>query len=160
MGENGKKKINYKVLLINLIISLGVGGLSAAVTKDMMTEYEDLNQPFLAPPQWVFPVVWTILFVLMGVSAYLICQSKCADKRLSLVVYGLNLFFNFMWSIFFFNWHWFLFSAVWLLLLILIVASMIYIFSSCDKLAAKLQIPYLIWLIIAAYLNISIYILN
>ena len=118
-------------------------------------------QPTLAPPMWVFPVVWSILFALMGISAVIIWQSPESELRSK----GLNLFVaqlmvNFFWSLIFFNLQAFGFAFLWLVLLWALVAWMIWTFYQVEPLAAWLQIPYLLWLTFAGYLSFSVWMLN
>lgn len=127
-----------------------------------MQEFQALIKPPLAPPGWLFPVVWTILYALMGYSSYLI-QTSDADtetKSDALMLYTYQLIVNFLWPIFFFNFGWYLFSFVWLIVLWTLVLLMIRSFSKISKTAAYLNIPYLIWLTFAAYLNAGIWWLN
>jgi len=153
------KKINFKRLIISLLIPLVVGAVSSLISMPFMNSNE-LIQPSLAPPGWIFPVVWTILYILMGISFYIILEEDNYDKDYAYVVYFLQLLVNGLWSIFFFVFKWRLFSSIWLLLLILLIITMIIKFYKINKLASLLQIPYLIWCIFALYLNISIYLLN
>lgn len=126
--------------------------------------FASLDKPFLSPPGWLFPVVWTILYTLMGISAYLISQGNAAPiakaKAKALALYTYQLFVNFLWSIFFFNFEWYLFSFIWILLLWALVFIMIKAFYKIDKTAAFLNIPYLLWITFAAYLNFVIWLLN
>lgn len=122
-------------------------------------DYETLKQPFLAPPGWLFPVVWTILYILMGVSYGILKTNNLADNEVDFIYY-LQLGVNALWSIFFFVLKWRLFSFIWILLLALLVISMIIIFYNKNKLAGLLQIPYILWIAFASYLNLSIYLLN
>lgn len=152
-----------KPYIISVVIALAVGGLSAVVTSDSMDVYSKINQPALSPPSILFPIVWTILFTLMGISAALIYSfrdTKRTDVTRALTVYGVNLAVNFLWSIFFFNMQAYLFSFIWLLLLLVVIAAMIVLFKKVSPLAAYLQIPYLLWVTFAGYLNLSIYLLN
>lgn len=152
-----------KPYIISVVIALAVGGLSAAVTSGSMDVYSQIKQPPLSPPSFLFPVVWTILFTLMGIGAALVWHfrlSKPEDVRNALIVYAVNLAINFIWSIIFFNMQAYLFAFVWILLLIAVIAAMIVLFKRVSPLAAYLQIPYLLWVIFAAYLNLAIYILN
>ena len=112
-------RVNWKTLAIALAIPLGVGGLSALVTRRAMDTFSHLNQPPLSPPAWLFPVVWTILFLLMGLASWLVYTSDAPDGviRRALTVYGIQLGVNFLWSILFFNLGWYLFSFCWLVLL-------------------------------------------
>ena len=155
-------KSKSKALIISLLISLGVGALSGFLTKDSMKTFESLVKPALSPPGFVFPIVWTILFILMGVSAYLVWTSDAPriQKQRALAVYGVQLAINFLWSIIFFNLDAYLFAFVWLLLLWLMIILMIYLFGKISRPAAYLQIPYLLWVSFAGYLNLAIYLLN
>ena len=117
--------------------------------------YESLTLPSLAPPGITFPIVWTILYILMGISAYLISQK---DKVPT--IYYIQLFVNALWSIIFFVFKLRLLAFFWIVLLIFLVVIMIYKFYKIDKTAAYLQIPYLLWIAFASYLNLSIYLLN
>ena len=155
-------KIQWKPLIISILISLSVGGLSALLTMSSMNQYKSYSLPVIAPPSYIFPIVWTILFILMGISAYMIFVSK-ADKKLkanALFLYGLQLIINFFWSIIFFNFQLLFFAFVWIILLWIVVLLMISKFYKVNKTAAYLQIPYLLWITFAAYLNLGIYIFN
>lgn len=151
---------NLKALITSILISIGVGALSAFLTRNSMDIYEELIVPPLAPPSWVFPVVWTILFILMGISAYLIYISDSPYKNSALKIYAIQLVVNFFWTIIFFNLEMYLFAFIWLLLLLVLIILMIMSFSMINKTAAYLQIPYLLWVMFAGYLNLSIYLLN
>ena len=149
-------KINKKSLIINILIPLAVGGIAALLTRDSMMLYGSMQKPPLSPPAIVFPIVWTILYALMGISAYIVMEKGGCDSTL----YSLQLFVNFLWPIVFFGFQAYLFAFALLLVLIGLVVGMIVTFYRCDKLAGYLQIPYLIWLLFAAYLNIGVYLLN
>ena len=154
-------RIEWKKLLICIAIPLAVGGLSALLTSGNMDLYNEINQPSLAPPGWLFPVVWTILYVLMGVVLYIVVITKTReDKRNAVVSFGVQLFFNFFWSLIFFNSRAFLFAFVWLIFLWLAIVANIYFFYKINKNAGKLLIPYLIWVTFAGYLNLAIFLLN
>ena len=156
------KPFNLKKLLINIGISVGTGLLAAFLTRNSMAIYQTFEKPPLAPPAWFFPVVWTILYTLMGVSAYRISQSDAneADKERALSIYGFQLLFNFLWSIVFFNFNSFLIAFIVILALWSMIIAMIITFRKIDPLAGNLQIPYLLWVTFAAYLNLAIYLLN
>lgn len=143
--------------LISLLIPLTAGTLSALFSGPMNMS---MKQSALTPPAFVFPIVWTILYLLMGISSYLIYMSDAPDKTEALSVYAIQLIFNFFWSIVFFNFSWYLFAFLWLLMMILLIAIMIWQFYQIKPLAAYLQIPYLIWCLFAAYLNFIVYRLN
>ena len=153
-------KINYKHLIISLAISLGIGLLSGLFTMMGMENFEKANKPFLTPPDYIFPIVWTILFILMGISAYIIFRSDSLQKSNALIIYGIQLLVNFFWPIFFFNMSAYLFSFIWIILLWLLIILMIKMFYPISKTAAFLQIPYLLWVTFAAYLNFGIFLLN
>ena len=149
-----KLRIYVKSILIPVLVGLIIG----AITSNSI-EYNTLIKPALAPPSILFPIVWTILYVLMGVS-YGILKSKSLVNSEIDFVYYLQLFVNAMWSIIFFVFEWRLFAFIWLLILLLLVAIMVIKFYNQNKVAGLLQIPYLLWIIFAGYLNLSIYLLN
>lgn len=150
----------YKYLIISILISLGVGGLSALITAGDMDTYKYLSKPPLSPPSVLFPIVWTILFILMGISAYMVYVSKDRDKDSALAVYVIQLIVNFFWSIIFFSLKLRLFAFIWIILLLVLIIIMIVKFYRISNKAGLLQIPYLIWTCYATYLTIAIYILN
>lgn len=156
------KTINFKRLLISTAISLGVGGLAALLTRNSMDIYMPLNKPPLAPPAILFPIVWTVLYTLMGISAYMIKETDVDEelKSKALNTYGFQLLFNFLWSIVFFNLENPLAAFVILIMLWVLILMMIKQFNEINPLAAKLQIPYLLWVTFAGYLNLGIYLLN
>lgn len=143
-----------KPLLISLLISLGTGVIAGFLTFGSMAQYQEMYHPPLAPPGWVFPVVWLLLYTLMGIASYRIYLKN--PKAEVLKLYLIQLAVNFFWPVFFFNLGWQLFAAVWLLVLWYLVFVMIKEFARIDEGAARLMIPYLVWLTFAAYLNIVI----
>ena len=155
-------KINKRLLFICIAIPVIVGMVSALLTRNSMELFQSIDKPPLAPPGWLFPVVWTILYVLMGISSYLILQSgeEREEIRKALTIYGYQLVANFLWPTFFFNFGWYFFSFLWLVLLWVLVLIMILRFKDINKLAAYMNIPYLVWLTFAGYLNLGIWILN
>ena len=150
------QNIKLKPLFFSLLLSLGTGALSSLFTSDSRTQYAALYKPPLAPPGWLFPVVWTILFVLMGVAAYLIYISDSPDKNNALKLYLVHLFVNFSWSIIFFRWNAYFLAFTWLLLLLYLVYLTAKEFYAINKTAGLLFVPYLIWLLYAGYINLSI----
>ena len=175
-------KKHWKALLICILIPLAVGTVAGLLTKGGMEQFQELNKPMLAPPAWLFPVVWTILYVLMGISSFLIYTCEEVDekkrnlnskfqkgkirtcfleqKRKSLNIYGYQLLVNFLWPVFFFNFGWYGFSYLWLILLWILVATMIWEFDKISLVAAIMNVPYLLWLSFAGYLNLTIWLLN
>ena len=154
-------KLDIKKLLLCLAIPLAVGGLSALLSGGM-GEYRQLNQPPLSPPGWLFPVVWTVLYLLMGYASYRVLVSgKDADAvRRALILYGAQLFLNFLWPVLFFGLEWrlaafFLLIALWILIYLTMRR-----FSELDELAGDLLIPYILWVTFAGYLNLGVYLLN
>lgn len=127
-----------------------------------METFSALNKPPLSPPGWLFPVVWTILYVLMGVASYLVFTSDAdtADKEKALTVYGYQLIFNFFWSLWFFNLSLYLFSFIWLVVLWILIIITTVRFFRISKTAGYLMVPYLAWVTFAGYLNLGIYLLN
>jgi tryptophan-rich sensory protein len=158
---NTIQKINWKRLIPALLIPLAVGALAALLTKDAMARFGELRKPPLSPPAWLFPVVWTILYVLMGVSMAIVWRETSGiERKRALRAWALQLAVNFLWPVFFFGLEWRLFAFFWLLLLIVLVVRMTLIFNRHSRLAARLQIPYLVWLAFAGYLNFAVWLLN
>lgn len=155
-------KNKWKTLLICIAIPLLVGGLAGFISKDSMSAFAALNQPPLSPPGWLFPVVWTILYVLMGIASYLILTSGASQKSIdkAMRLYGLQLLFNFFWTFWFFNLQLYFFAFIWLIVLWILILATIAAFSHISKLAAFLMIPYLLWVTFAGYLNLGIALLN
>ena len=153
-------RINLKRLLISLAISLGTGLLSGLISMSGMDSFETVVQPPLAPPAFLFPIVWTILYILMGISSYIVWESDSENIQKALAVYGLQLAVNFFWSIIFFNYQAYMFALIWIILLWVLIIIMIYEFSKVSKLSAILQIPYLLWVTFATYLTFGIFLLN
>ena len=150
-----------KPYVISVLIAFAVGGLAALLTKDSMSMYEEIVKPALAPPGWIFPVAWGILYTLMGISSarmYVKTQGKIIGTGLD--YYIISLVFNFLWTIIFFNMKAFLFSFIWLIILWILILLTIINYKKYCKAAAYLQIPYLLWVTFAGYLNFMIYLLN
>lgn len=154
------KKINTGALIIALLIPLLTGMLSAALTAEGMAAYKTMNKPPLAPPAWLFPVAWTILYLMMGLSSYYIAVSSAEGKFMLLLLYALHLALNFWWSIIFFNLENFLLAFLCLITMLCIVILCAVRFFPISRIASLLLIPYVLWLIFAAYLNMGAYILN
>jgi tryptophan-rich sensory protein len=157
MKSTWKKICHY---VISILIALAVGVASAFATYGKMEEYAKLNLPPLSPPGWLFPIVWTVLFILMGISAAIVWKSGSTERGDALFIYGTQLIVNFMWSIFYFDFNARLLAFFWLLFLLMLVILMTVRFNKISTAAAKLQIPYIVWLVFAGYLNLATYILN
>lgn len=155
-------KINWKLLIICVAIPLAAGFLSSLITRGGMEIFVSIKKPPLSPPAWLFPVVWSILYTFMGISSYLVLTSGGNREAVmdALSVYSYQLLVNILWPIFFFNFQWLFFSFIWLILLIFLAAAMIRDFYGLSKSAAYLNLPYLVWLLFAGYLNFTIWWLN
>lgn len=143
-----------------ILIPLAVGGVAAFWGRNGMKEFSMVNQPPLTPPMWVFPIAWTILYIMMGIASYLISESDSKDSTEAMILYWLQLAVNFFWTPLFFVAGWYLLSFFWLILLWVLVFACVKKFVKIDKRAAYLMIPYLLWLTFAAYLNFGVYLLN
>lgn len=157
------RRSKIKHYAISIGIALAVGGASALLTMGNMDIYGELRQPPLAPPAILFPIVWTVLYVLMGISAAMIYtdeRAPKAERSAALTPYAASLFVNFFWSILFFNLRAFLPAFVWLVLLEFLVVMTIISYRKINTGAALLQIPYAIWVAFAGYLNFAIWMLN
>ncbi|MBQ7359822.1 MAG: tryptophan-rich sensory protein [Lachnospiraceae bacterium] len=154
-------KIEWKKLIVCVAIPLAVGALSAYFSGGM-NNFDSLVKPPLSPPGWVFPVVWTILYTLMGIASYLVLVSEESSmvKSNALAVYGVQLIFNFFWSIIFFRYQCYGCAFVWLLLLEVFVVLTALLFGQIDKRAGWLMVPYIVWVAFAGYLNAGIALLN
>ena len=161
MKESTKEKI--KIYIVAIAIPLAVGILSMLLTNDNMSLYEDIVMPPLSPPAPLFGIVWGILYVLMGVSSAMVfidrkVNASAASKGLS--AYCISLFFNLLWSVLFFNLRAFFFSFIWLAALFCLIVRTVIEYKKINRWAAYLQIPYLLWVAFAGYLNIAIAFLN
>lgn len=154
-------KIKWKPLIISIAIPLLlIGGASALLTMNSMEKYKEINRPALSPPGWIFPVVWTILFILMGIASYIIYESDSPNKAKALTIYVVQLLLNLSWSLVFFNLDQYWISVAIIIALDILIALNIAFFGSISKVAAFLLLPYMIWALFATYLNISIAMLN
>ena len=143
---------------ISILISVIVGASIGLIISGSM-DYEALEKPFLAPPSILFPIVWTILYILMGISYGILKDNSLIDSEINSIYYA-QLFVNALWPIFFFVFKWRLFAFLWIILLAILVFTMIRKFYQKNKVSGLLQIPYLIWTLFATYLNLGIYFLN
>lgn len=154
------KIIKLKPLLISLLISVGTGALAGILTMGTSKIYGSLTKPSFAPPSYLFPIVWTILFILMGISAYLVYMTDSPAKSTALKIYLVQLAVNFLWSIIFFSLNAYFFAFIWLVLLWVLIIFMLYYFYMVNPVAAYLQIPYFLWVTFAGVLNFSVAMLN
>ena len=153
-----RPKLDWKALLFFLVYTYALAGISALLGGSF--DISALNAPPLAPPAWLFPVVWSILYTLMAIAAYLVFASNDLDRGPALRLYLLQVAINALWSFFFFRLEWRLFAFFWLLLLIAVLVLTMVAFRKINRTAFRLLIPYLLWLTFAAYLNIGYYLLN
>lgn len=154
-------KLDYKKLLKNLSIPIITGAASALLTRggvEMFTQ--TVSKPAFSPPNWLFPVVWSILYILMGISSYIIDSSPIPKNNKGFLLFYLQLFFNFCWSFIFFNAQAYLFSFIWIIILLALIIATTIEFYKINKTAAYLMIPYILWVTFASVLNFSIYLLN
>ena len=166
-----KKFIPY---IISVAISLGIGGLSAFLTKDSMPIYSAINRPALShpgeilekiqqkikPTGEIFPIVWSVLFVLMGISAAIVWCSNGRKLDSALLFYGAQLVFNFCWTLIFFNFREYFAAFIWLLILLVLIGITMIKFFRIKKIAGWLLLPYFAWVCFAGYLNFMIWRLN
>ena len=149
-----KIKIYIKSILIPVILG-GIVGLIISKSID----YNSLEQPLLSPPSILFPIVWTILYILMGVSYGILKNKGLTDKDVDLIYY-LQLAVNLIWPIAFFLLKFRIFAVIWIIILLILIIFMIISFYKKEKISGILQIPYLIWTLFATYLNLAFYLLN
>ncbi len=147
-----------KIYIKSIAIPVIIGGIVGLIISSSI-DYNSLEKPFLAPPSIAFPIVWTILYILMGVSYGILKSKKLTNPEINLIYY-IQLGVNSLWSIFFFLAKWRLFAFVWIIILAILIIIMILKFYNKNKVAGLLQIPYLLWVLFASYLNIATYILN
>ena len=151
--------LNVKSLIVNILIPNIVGFVSSILGK-VSTEFDKFEKPTWTPPGIVFPIVWTILYILMGVSSYLIYESNTSYKEDALKVYGINLIINGLWSILFFRFKAFFLAFITIIILIVLTLIMIIKYYKINKIAGLLQIPYLLWLVVALLLSYNVFLLN
>ena len=156
------EKSTWKTYAFWIALAEAVGAFSGWLTRKSVKIYNAaVKQPPLSPPSIVFPIVWGILFILMGMGAARIYLSPASKARSrSLLLFLVQLAFNFFWSIIYFNLQAFGFAFLWLIALWILILLMILSFREVDQPAAWLQIPYLLWVSFAAYLNFGVWLLN
>ena len=158
--ERGNIKLNLENIskIKYILVPLLVGGIVGLIISNFM-DYENLNKPLLAPPKLAFPIVWTIIYILMGISYGIICEKGLNDSKSKFLYYS-QLAVNALWSIIFFVFKLRFFAFIWILFLDILVILMTIDFYKKNKLAGLLQIPYIIWILFATYLNFAFFILN
>ena len=149
---------NFKIYAKAILIPVVVGGIVGLIISGSI-DYSSLKQRALSPPSTLFPIVWSILYILMGISYGILDSNLLVDSGINSIYY-LQLFVNALWSIFFFVFKWRFFSFLWILLLLALVVIMIIRFYRKNKTSGLLQIPYLLWILFATYLNLGVYLLN
>ncbi len=152
------KAVDWKRYVFYILITLAVGGISFLIGGP--NGYEGLKKPPLSPPAWLFPVVWSILYVLMAWAAARISLTVDTDKKKALRLYWIQLGVNALWTFFFFRLEWRLFAFFWLLLLLALIVRLIARFRPIDLTASRLLWPYAAWVFFAGYLNLAFYLLN
>ena len=154
--EKSWKKWGVLAAWLGGTLALGaIGGLIGGTDQ-----YQNLVKPPLSPPGWLFPVVWSILYVLMAIGIWLVTQTKQPDTWKAVQIYVYQLLVNVLWPLLFFRLEWRLFAFFWLLLLLALIAMTYATFHKFSRPAAYLLIPYMLWVLFAGYLNLSIYVLN
>lgn len=148
----------FKTYAKSILIPVILGGIVGLIISGAI-DYNTLQKPPLAPPSVLFPIVWTILYILMGVSYGILKDKSLVDDKTQRIYY-LQLFVNLLWPIAFFTLEWRLFAFIWIILLDILVFTMIMEFYKKNKVSGLLQIPYLTWLLFATYLNLAVYLLN
>lgn len=146
------------IYIKSILVPLILGGIVGFITSGFI-DYNSLQKPFLSPPSILFPIMWTILYTLMGISYGRLKSKGLIDEKIN-IIYYLQLVINLLWSIIFFILKWRLFAFLWIILLDISVIIMIVRFYKKDKISGLLQIPYILWTLFATYLNLGIYLLN
>lgn len=149
---------NLKIYVKSILFPLILGGIVGFLISSYI-DYNSLQMPPFAPPSFLFPIVWSILYILMGISYGILKSNNLVDSKINLIYYS-QLMVNLLWPIVFFVLKWRLFAFLWIILLVVLVVNMIIQFYNKNQLSGLLQIPYLLWLLFATYLNLGVYLLN
>ena len=157
-----KSEIKWRLLIPSVLLPLAVGGLAALLTESAMESYSLVETPPLSPPGWIFPVAWTVLYILMGLASYKVAVSPASKDRRerALSIYALQLAVNFAWPVIFFKLSAYGAAFFWLLFLLALVLFTQLLFRHISRAAGKLLLPYLLWLLFALYLNLGVWLLN
>lgn len=154
------KNINYKKLIFYILITIIIGILPSIFVFKNMYIYNEVSKPAFSPPSIVFPVAWSILYILMSISIYRVTVSDNINRDEARLIYFIQLITNALWTPIFFGAREYFLAFLWIIMLIVFVIAMVIKFYRIDKISAYLQIPYIIWLLFAAYLNFNIFVLN
>lgn len=149
---------DLKIYLKSILTTVILGGIVGFIISGFI-DYNSLQKPPFAPPAFLFPIVWTILYILMGVSYGILKINNLVNSKINLIYYS-QLIVNLLWPIAFFVFKWSFFAFLWILLLVVLVIKMIIEFYNKNQLSGLLQVPYLLWLFFATYLNLGVYLLN
>lgn len=152
-------RIDWKKLIIITVITFIVGTFFSFFTMNSMDTFKEFSKPINVPGV-LFPIVWSILYLLMSISCYLIVQSNDKDKKEGIILYSIQLVINSLWTLIFFGLGAYLLSFIWIIILLIVVIIMLAKFYNINKIAMYINIPYVLWLLFAAYLNLGIYLLN
>lgn len=155
-----KKWTHYLPEIIYIGISLFIGLIGGLLTNMGIPAYEAVQKPWFTPPSWVFPIVWSILYILMGYAMAKVSRTNSPLLTNCLSLFGIQLLLNLFWSVWFFLLQWYGFAFLWLLVLLIAVVAMAVCFYRLNKVAGLLQIPYVLWLMLAASLNYGVWMLN
>ena len=164
-GKGRARPREYGLMAIYLAVTLAVGMLSGFLIRDAQSSYLALNQPPLSPPPIVFPIVWTVLYVLMALAAFRTHRALKQSGELSRVrylvfLYTLQLAMNAIWPQIFFHTDQYLFAFIWLLVLLAVLIVLQVLYYRTDKIACWMMLPYVLWTVFAGYLTIGVYLLN
>lgn len=155
------RKINWYQLLVIVLTTELIGMLASLFSGNAGQIYTTFIKPPLSPPGWLFGVIWPVLYLLMGIAAYIIYQTpQTPDRKMATTLYWVQLFVNFLWPIIFFRFEWYWISVIVILILDVLVVMTMIRFYKINKTAGYLLIPYLLWILFATYLNIGIAMLN
>ena len=143
-----------------ILLSLAVGGAASFIAQKGMPAYDQMAKPWFAPPDLLFPIIWTLLYILMGIGMARVWLTKSPARKGALTVFLVQLAMNFLWTVWFFGLQKYLLAFLWLVALVFAVAEMCRRFSLTEKLAGRLQLPYVVWTIFAAALNLAVWLLN
>ncbi|MGN0480254.1 MAG: TspO/MBR family protein [Lachnospiraceae bacterium] len=148
--------INFKHMALSLLISLGSGFMGWFLTRDGMARYDNMHKPWLSPPGWLFVAVWTVLYVIMGIGAYMVYETGDDRRENALTLHICQLLATIGWSLLFFGFEAYIFAFVWLVLLWVLVFFTIKQFLAIKPVAGKMLIPYILWITFAGYLNLAV----